>query len=133
LPQKKQVELQEMAAKKIADLAKKGNIIVDTHSTIKTPRGYLPGIKEFTLTTTKPSLIVNVESFPKEIFGRRQKDDSRKRDAETVEQIHDHQMINRSFSASCCALSGATFAIVENHDNELKEAIKQMKAILETS
>lgn len=132
LPQKKQIELQEMAAKKISEMAKKDNILIDTHNTIKTPRGFLPGIKRFMLDAVNPSLIINVESFPKEIYGRRHKDDSRERDEESAEQIHDHQMINRTFSASYCSYSGATFAIVENHDNQLKDAIRQMKDVLET-
>ena len=41
-------------------------------------------------------------------------------------------MINRSFSASYCAMSGATFAIVQNNDNKLKNAIRQMAEILGT-
>src|SRR5579885_311925 len=68
-----QREIQESAAHAIAQL---GNVIVDTHCTIKTPRGFLPGIPEWVARSLKPKQIVLVEASPQEIVGRRNNDPS---------------------------------------------------------
>jgi adenylate kinase len=130
LPKDVQSRNQELAAKKIAEMAQTANIILDTHCTIKTPKGYLPGIPRNVLDLLKPTQFILVEAGDKEIYARRQKDDTRKRDEDSVEQIHEHQMINRYYGAAYSAASGALLAKVENHDGELKEAIRQMLELL---
>jgi adenylate kinase len=71
-----------------------------------------------------------VEADPQEIYNRRAKDDTRTRDPDTVEQIAEHQQINRAAAMAYAALSGATVKIVINHDNALDEAVKQAAPVL---
>ncbi len=122
-----QRDLQIKAAKEISLM---GNVIVDTHCTIKTPQGYMPGLPEWVLRELKPMSIVVVEADPEEIHGRRARDTTRSRDPDTKEQITEHQFVNRAVAMAYAALTGATVKIVYNHDNGLDEAVKQAEPVI---
>lgn len=124
---KQQKELQIKSAEKVASM---GEVILDTHCTIKTPKGYMPGLPEWVINKLKPDTIVLVEADPEEIFNRRKKDTSRNRDPDSLEEINEHQMINRAAAMSYASLSGATVKIVFNHDDRLKDAVKQASPVL---
>lgn len=125
-----QKKIQKLAAIAIANVAEVNNVIVDTHCTIKTPAGYLPGLPSWVLEDLKPTQIVLVEASPEEIQMRRTSDETRVRDEDTVEEIAQHQAINRAAAMAYATLTGATVMIVENHDNRLEEAVEQLvKAI----
>lgn len=125
LPLGKQRELQERAAKNIADCAE-GVVIVDTHSTVRTPSGYLPGLPEWVVRALKPQVILLVEANPEEIVGRRTNDPTRKRDAEAIEGIELHQQINRASALAAAELCGAAVKVIKNHDNGLDEASAEL-------
>jgi adenylate kinase len=122
-----QKEVQMAAAEK---MAKMGDIIVDTHCTIKTPHGYLPGLPAWVLEKLKPSTVVLVEADEAEIKGRRDSDASRKRDDDSVAAIAQHQETNRRYAAAYSTLTGATLATVYNHDNALDGAVTQLLKVL---
>jgi adenylate kinase len=123
-----QRKLQIKTAEKIASMK---NVIVDTHCTVKTPKGYMPGLPEWVITKLKPTALVVVEADPQEIFNRRANDATRTRDPDTIEQIAEHQQINRAAAMAYAALSGATVKIVFNHDNALEEAVRQASPVLQ--
>ena len=123
-----QKDLQIKSAEKIANM---GNVILDTHCTVKTPKGYMPGLPEWVIKTLKPTAIVVVEADPEEIFNRRANDPTRNRDPDTEEQIDEHQMMNRAAAMAYAALSGATVKIVFNHDNAIDDAVKQAAPVLD--
>ena len=75
-----QKELQIKTAEKVAEME---NVIVDTHCTIKTPKGYMPGLPEWVLKKLNPTAIVVVEADPEEIYNRRAKDITRNRDPDS--------------------------------------------------
>jgi adenylate kinase len=116
-----QKELQIKTAEKVA---KMDNVIVDTHCTVKTPKGYMPGLPEWVIKKLNPTAIVVVEADPEEIYNRRSKDITRNRDPDSKEKIAEHQQMNRSAAMAYATLSGATVKIVFNHDNAIEDAIK---------
>jgi adenylate kinase len=122
-----QKELQIKSAEKIASM---GNVILDTHCTVKTPKGYMPGLPEWVVKRINPLAIVVVEADSEEIYNRRAKDTTRNRDPDTKEEIHEHQMINRAAAMAYAALTGATVKIVFNHDDALDAAVKQASPVL---
>jgi len=122
-----QKDLQIHSAEKVASM---GNVILDTHCTVKTPKGYMPGLPEWVLKKLKPTAIVVVEADPEEIFNRRAKDETRNRDPDTREQINEHQTINRAAAMSYATLTGATVKIVFNHDDAIDEAVKQAEPVV---
>ena len=122
-----QKELQIRSAEKVASM---GNVILDTHCTVKTPKGYMPGLPEWVLKKLKPTAIVIVEADPDEIYNRRAKDATRNRDPDSIEQIAEHQQINRSAAMAYATLTGATVKIVFNHDDAIDEAVKQAEPVV---
>ncbi len=122
-----QRDLQIKSAEKVASM---GNVILDTHCTVKTPRGYMPGLPEWVVKKVNPTAIVLVEADAEEIYNRRAGDATRNRDPDTKEQIDEHQMMNRATAMAYAALTGATVKIVFNHDNAIEEAVKQAKPVL---
>lgn len=124
-------EMQREIQKKAAEaIAKMGDVIVDTHCTVKTPRGFLPGLPAWVLEKLRPSAIVLVEATAHEIRGRRDKDASRDRDAETVDEIAKHQELNRAAAMAYATLTGATVKVVYNHDDKVDDAIRQILPVV---
>lgn len=122
-----QRELQIKSAEKVGSM---GNVILDTHCTIKTPKGYMPGLPEWVIKKLNPTAIVLVEASPKEIYDRRANDATRNRDPDSEEEINEHQMMNRAAAMSYASLSGATVKIVFNHDDKLDDAVVQASPVL---
>jgi len=122
-----QKNLQIKSAEKVASM---GTVILDTHCTVKTPKGYMPGLPEWVVKKINPTAIVVVEADPEEIFNRRANDATRNRDPDSKEEIHEHQQINRAAAMAYAALSGATVKIVFNHDDKLDDAVKQASPVL---
>jgi len=123
-----QKDLQIKTAEKVSKME---NVIVDTHCTIKTPQGYMPGLPEWVIKKLKPNSIILVEADPDEIFNRRLTDETRNRDPDSIDKIKEHQYINRAIAMAYSSLTGATVKIIYNHDNAIKEAVKEVKPILE--
>jgi adenylate kinase len=124
LPIEKQQSLQKQAGERIAQM---GDVVVDTHASILTPSGYMPGLPEWTISALKPNIIVLVEATAQEIAGRRSKDPSRMRDADDIDM---HQKVNRDYAETAASIVGATVSIVENHDNQIEIAVEQFRKVL---
>ena len=129
LPAETQKVIQEKAAKKIKEQSETENVIVDTHCTISTPSGFLPGLPEWVLRELQPDLFILVEANP-EIIYRRLSDDTRSRDIEKAKNIKLHQEMNRAASMAYATLTGATVKIIENHDNHLDSTVSKMVDLL---
>ncbi len=113
-----QREVQVAAAEKIATM---GDVIVDTHCAIKTPKGFLPGIPAWVAEKLRLKQVILVEASPEEILKRRANDPSRARDPDTAADVADHQEINRRFAASVSTLTGATVKVILNRDGRVEE------------
>ncbi len=127
LPAEKQREIQRRAGEEIG---KMDDVIIDTHMSIKTPSGYLPGLPEWVLREIKPSMLVLIEANPEDIYSRRKRDTTRARDNESQESIGIHQEINRSFAASCSVLSGATVVIIKNEEGKVDKAVNDLVSMI---
>lgn len=129
LPLESQKELQKKAAEKIASSAQ-GITIVDTHCTVRTANGYLPGLPEWVIKALNPVSIIVVDAKPREILSRREKDSTRHRDKETLESIKLQQEINYAAAIAAATLCGATVKIIENRNNNLGKAAEELAKIL---
>ncbi len=125
-----QKKIQRHAAKKIAGMAADSNIIVDTHISIKTPKGYLPGLPLWVLEELEPTKIIIIDASPEEIYARRKRDDTRKRDEEKLESIRFHQIYNVHLAGAYSMITGATVSIVYNREGRMIEAVKELIEIL---
>jgi adenylate kinase len=123
-----QKRLQQHAAQAIAKIS--GNVLIDTHASVKTLKGYLPGLPEWVLREIMPDLIVLVETDDDQILMRRLSDETRSRDKEGSKAIGEHQQFNRAIAASYAMLTGCTIKIVTNADFLLDRAADDMAAVL---
>lgn len=121
-----QKEIQKAAAKSIREKSELTNIIVDTHCTIKTPMGFLPGLPKWVLDELQPDMFVLIEADADEILIRRISDTTRTRDMEMIKDINLHQEMNRAVSMAYAALTGATVKIIENHNDQLDTSVTEM-------
>lgn len=125
-----QKRIQKMAGRKISEMTADAPVIVDTHSTIKTPMGYLPGLPKWVLDELNPDIIVIVETTGDEILMRRIGDGSRNRDLESTGNIEEHQFMNRCAAMTYGVLTGATVKIIKNKDKLLEEGVEELLSIL---
>jgi adenylate kinase len=123
-----QKRLQKFAAKEMAK--EKGNILIDTHASIKTPNGYLAGLPEWVLKELMPDTIVLVETNEDQILLRRLTDETRTRDLEGSYGIGEHQQFNRSISAAYSMMTGCTIKYITNADFLLEKASEDMAEVL---
>ena len=131
LPADVQKEIQAKAAKRIKERSESENVIVDTHCTINTPAGYLPGLPIWVLEQLQPDLFILVEADPDEIIYRRLNDASRTRDVQKAKDIKLHQEMNRAASMAYATLTGATVKILDNHDNHITHTVSKLINALE--
>ena len=128
LPIEKQRKLQELTAEKVSEM---GDVVVDTHCTIKTPSGYLPGFPYHILKKLNPRLIILIEADANEITERRAKDkDIRRRDEESIYDIEEHQLMNRIAAMNYAVLVSATVKIVKNNDGMAEKAAEEIIKVL---
>ncbi|AEF96436.1 adenylate kinase [Methanotorris igneus] len=125
-----QKRIQKLAGRKIAEMAKESNVIVDTHSTVKTPKGYLAGLPIWVLEELNPDIIVIVETSSDEILMRRLGDATRNRDIELTSDIDEHQFMNRCAAMAYGVLTGATVKIIKNRDGLLDKAVEELISVL---
>ena len=128
LPIEKQRKLQELTAEKVSEM---GDVVIDTHCTIKTPSGYLPGFPYPILKKLNPRLIILIEADANEIIERRVKDkDIRRRDEESIYDIEEHQLMNRIAAMNYAVLVSATVKIVKNNDGMAEKAAEEIIKVL---
>ena len=130
LPAETQKEIQAKAAAEIKARSENDNVIVDTHCTINTPAGFLPGLPIWVLEELQPDQFILVEAHPDEIIYRRLSDDTRERDLQKAKEIKLHQQMNRATSMAYATLTGATVKIIANHDNHLDATVKKLVNVL---
>ncbi|CDG64895.1 MAG: adenylate kinase [Methanobacterium sp.] len=130
LPPETQKEIQRKAAETIRTRAEESNTIVDTHCTIKTPSGFLPGLPKWVLEALQPDMFILIEADADEILMRRISDATRTRDMERAEDINLHQEMNRATAMAYAVYTGATVKIIENHNDLLENSVEEMKKVL---
>lgn len=114
-----QINLQKKASSAIG---KMDYVIIDTHMAIKSPKGFLPGLPEWVIRELKVSSYFLIEADPNLIKMRRNSDDSRMRDEDSVEQIREHQEINRYYAVAYSVYTGATVNFIENPQDKAEIA-----------
>ncbi len=124
LDRSEQKRLQKLAASEIAK--RPGNVLIDTHASIKTPKGFLPGLPEWVLAELMPDSVVLVETDEDQILLRRIGDETRTRDMEGARSIFEHQQFNRSIAAAYAMVTGCTVKIITNSDFLLERAVADM-------
>ena len=125
LPIEKQKQAQKLVAKKLAK--EKGKFILDTHCSVNTPKGYYPGLPFSLLKDLTVEAVVYVTARSEEIKQRRENDPSRVRD---LDDVAEHDSLNRSYLAAYSAFTGAPAIIINNTHGEVEKSVVQLERIL---
>ncbi len=115
LPVDTQINLQKKASNVIGKMEK---VIVDTHMSIKSHGGFLPGLPEWVIRELRVSAYFVIEADAGLIVRRRISDGSRTRDEATEGDIRTHQEINRYYAAAYSVFTGATVNIIDNPEGK---------------
>lgn len=129
LPVENQKEVQAEVAQRLSNEG--GKTILDTHCSIKTKKGYLPGLPFELLSKLKVEGVVLVTAKPGEVFERRSRDPSRERDEETLEDVQEHDSMNRALLAAYAAHRGCPAKIIYNAQGKVGEATAKLQEMLE--
>lgn len=125
LPIEKQKEAQHFVFERLSKM--EGKVILDTHCSISTPKGFFPGVPFDYLKMLKVDALVLITADVEEVVQRRAADPSRKRD---VDDIALHDQINKAYLAAYSAFTGAPAVVIVNRQNKLEEAVAQLQAVL---
>jgi len=127
-----QRDLQAKAARVISKRAvdAEGDILVDTHMSIKTLEGHLAGLPLPVLKLLNPEVFVLVEAEPHEVLSRRFKDTTRRRDKVLEGEVAEELLFSRLMAAACSVLTGASVKIVKNPSGKQVEAAKEVLGLL---
>jgi adenylate kinase len=125
LPIEKQDEAQRLVYEKLSKMD--GKVILDTHCSISTPKGFFPGLPFEYLKMLKVDTLVFITADAREIAQRRAEDPTRTRD---VDDIALHDSMNRGYLAAYSAFTGAPAVVIFNHQNKLEEAVAHLKSVL---
>src|SRR3989338_11086894 len=128
LPIEKQKMAQKLVAKKLAK--EKGKFVLDTHCSINTPNGYYPGLPFEFLKGLDVEALVYVTASLDEIKQRRINDPNRVRD---VDNIEEHDSMNRYYLAAYSAFTGAPAVIIYNKQGAVEEAVAKLGNLLKSS
>jgi len=138
LPLRKQLGLQERAARKIIEDASKelgdeGYLIIDTHALVKTPAGYWPGLPAHVLDQLKPDMIAVIEADPELIAKRQERDVTRFRsDIGGSEGVKNLMEYARAATLASAIRYASTVAFIENPEGAPERAAeKLLERILE--
>ena len=136
LPLRKQLELQELAAKAIIEYAKlklgdDGFLIIDTHALVRTVAGYWPGLPKHVIDQLKPDMIAVIEAEPEVIAARQARDKTRYRadfgGAEGVRRLMEYA---RAASFASAVFYASTVAIVQNKEGAAEEAARELMSYI---
>lgn len=118
--------IQREAAESIVEDAEQKDVIVDTHASIKSPYGYIPGLPKWTLENLEPSKIIMIDATSQEIWERVQGDEDRDREHESVEDIEEYRQVAREMAATGSVLTGAYLKVIENRDGRAEKAAEEL-------
>lgn len=125
-----QKEVQVKAAALIAQKARRGAVIVDTHMFVETGDGLLAGTPSHVLTELKPSALILIEAEPEEIAKRRFMDKERVRGTANHKRIIEELAWSRATAAACAVLTGAPVKIITNEEGKQREAARAILELL---
>ena len=104
--------------------------MIDTHASVKTPTGYLPGLPEWVLHEIMPDTIILVETDNDQILMRRMTDETRSRDKEGAVRLPSTSSSTGLSLPAYAMVTGGTIRIITNADHLLDLAAKEMADVL---
>jgi adenylate kinase len=126
-----QKEIQKESIKRIKEMEKESDIILDTHLVIESYEGYIPGMLREYAEILRPDGIAVIISDPDKIFVRRLRDiQIRGRDIENLKRIEIQQNLTIYFTTIFMFDYGTIVEVINNEEGLLEEAAKKFAEFL---
>jgi len=126
-----QKEIQKEAIKRIKEMEKENDIILDTHLIIESYEGYIPGMLREYAEILRPDGIAVIISDPDKIFVRRLKDiQIRGRDIENLKRIEIQQNLTIYFTTIFMFEYSTILEVINNEEGLLEESAKKFAEFL---
>jgi adenylate kinase len=125
-----QKKIQARVGQKLSEI-KERQVVLDTHCSVNTPKGYLPGLPYSLLKDLNVERFVLITAPIEDVLRRRQKDASRIRDAQSPESLKEHDDMNKAMLASYAILGGAPATILINADGKIENVKEKFSQYLE--
>ena len=126
-----QKEIQKEAIKRIKEMEKENDIILDTHLVIESYEGYIPGMLREYAEILKPDGIAVIISDPDKVFVRRLKDiQIRGRDIENLKRIEIQQNLTIYFTTIFMFEYSTIVEVINNEEGLLEESAKKFAEFL---
>ena len=122
------IEVREKALSKIMSGSK--NTIIDTHSSVKQGRRYVPGFSMKELGKMDIDAIIYIDASSDDIIKRRMSDSSRKREIEGPLEIDEQRSINLAILSSCAIYLSIPIYIIYNSDGKQASATSELDKIV---
>jgi len=126
IPKEKQTEVQKLVYERLSK--EEGKFILDTHCSVNTPKGFLPGVPLEYLKLLKVDYLVLITADVEAVAKRRAEDPTRKRDSDNI-GLHDQ--MNKSFLAAYSAFTGAPAVVIINEQGKVEKAVAKLQALLD--
>jgi adenylate kinase len=126
-----QEEIQREAIKRIKEMERESDIILDTHLVIESYEGYIPGMLREYAEILKPDGIAVIISDPDKVFVRRLKDiQIRGRDIENLKRIEIQQNLTIYFTTIFMFEYSTIVEVINNEEGLLEESAKKFAEFL---
>lgn len=129
LPIEDQRNLQNSAAKRIAEMRKR-IVIIDTHLFVRTSEWYYPGIPANVTNIIRPTHLILVIANPQEILMRRRSDTARNRDLSTEAEIQHEVEVSKTMIVSSANMTSSPFTILENQKDQAIKVAEDIVRLL---
>jgi adenylate kinase len=120
-------EVREEALSRIMSHSR--NAIIDTHSSVKQGRRYVPGFSMKELGHMDVDAIIYVDASSDDIIKRRMSDTTRKREIEGPSEIDEQRSINLAIISTIALHLNIPIYILYNRDGMAKDVAEQVKTI----
>ena len=114
-------KLQSRVVRELA--AVEESYILNTHASVKTRDGYYPGLPRYVLEQLPIECFVYIHASLDEIIKRRNMDKTRKRDVENIEDLKEHDEMNRNYLASYSMFCNSPVKFLVNADGQLHKCV----------
>ncbi len=131
IPREKYKDLQSKAAELIAKDAKDRNVIVNTHLSMVTASGLIPGLPLEILKLLNPKIIVIIEADPSEIALRQKTDKARERsDFGDADKLEAFQNYSRACAAAYSVIQNIPVKIIVNRQDKIRDSAAELTEAL---
>ena len=120
-------EIQLEAARQIKEEAEERDVIIETHSTLKSSAGYVPGIPKRVAEELQPDKIIMLDASAQAIYNR-SSNSNRDRDTsgESIDSLEEYREVSMRMACTVSVLTDSYFKVIENDSGKAEKAAERV-------